>query len=74
MHPGKAKPCSPLTWVRLGLMRSILVFPGVGAGLGWGVLGQEHPRVRAGVPGDNSITCHWCLGRQRWISSPGAGL
>ncbi|KAM6337599.1 complement component C8 gamma chain isoform 2-T2 [Alca torda] len=74
MPPGKGKPRLPPTWVRLGLVGSILVFPGVGAGLGWGVLGQGHPRVRTGHPSDSSTTCHWCLGRQRWIPSPGAGL
>lgn len=40
VHPGKAKPSPTPTWVRLGLMGSLLGFPEVRAGLGWGFLGQ----------------------------------
>lgn len=73
VHPGKAKPSPTPTWVRLGLMGSLLGFPEVRAGLGRGFLGQGQSVVTPRVPGDSSITC-WCLGRQRCVSSPGTGL
>ena len=56
MHAGKTKPHSPPTWVRLGLVGSILVFPVARAGLGCGVQRQKHPGLRAGVPKDSPIT------------------
>lgn len=63
VHLGKAKPSPTPTWVRLGLMGSLLGFPEVRAGLGWGFLGQGQSVVTSRVPGDSSIIC-WCLGRQ----------
>jgi len=64
MHPGKAKPSSPpprgSVWAFVG---SVPVFPGMGTGLRWGVLGQGRPGARAGVRRGSSIACRWCLGR-----------